>query len=112
MDLRVISMKLKLWVPILSMLLYAAPSWGQAVSVGITWPTNNEAVGGIIAVTGTAPDDAAVSSVDVSLDGGAYSPATGTTSWAFTIYAKLLPVGAHRTGAEKRLRELLGTRLF
>jgi hypothetical protein len=88
-------MKLKLWFPILLMLLYADPSWGQAVSVAITWPTNNEAVADIIAVTGTATDNATVSSVGVSLDGGPYSPAAGTSIWAFTIYAKLLPVGAH-----------------
>jgi hypothetical protein len=95
----VIGMKLKSWFPILLLILPAAPSWGQALSVAITWPTNNEAVGGIIAVTGTATDDAAVSSVGVSLDGGAYSPATGTSIWAFAIYANLLPVGAHTVTA-------------
>jgi hypothetical protein len=92
-------LKLKLWFPILSMLLHGVPSWGRSLSVAITWPTNNEAVGGIIAVTGTAVDNEAVSSVGVSLDGGAYSPAKGTSVWAFTIYAKLLPVGPHTVKA-------------
>jgi len=88
--------KLKSWLPIPLTLLFAIPSWGQTASVAITWPANNEPIADIIAVTGTT---VAAASVDVSVDGGAYLPATGIANWAFTIYAKLLPVGAHTVQA-------------
>ena len=40
-------------------------------------------------VVGTAADDVGLSSVEVSLDGGAYKPASGTSAWSFQ-----LPTGA------------------
>lgn len=77
-------------------LLCAASLWGQNTSVAITWPANNETVANIIAVKGKSAGT--VSSVAVSLDGGAYSPIDKTGSpagWRFTVYTKNLPVGRH-----------------
>jgi glucuronoarabinoxylan endo-1,4-beta-xylanase len=53
--------------------------------VSITFPVGGATVSGIVRVSGTASDNVAVSSVKMSVDGGSFSNATGTTSWTFNL---------------------------
>src|SRR3989338_801354 len=53
--------------------------------VTITSPSNGAFVGTCsITVTGTASDPTGIQKVEVSVDSGPFSLATGTTSWSFT----------------------------
>ena len=54
-------------------------------TITITSPTESSVHGsGSILVTGAASDPNGIQKVEVSIDGGAFSLATGTTSWSFT----------------------------
>ncbi len=53
-------------------------------TVGIGSPANGSSVSGAVSVTGTAADNASVSSVYVRVDGGAAQAATGTTHWSYS----------------------------
>src|SRR5262249_49510121 len=50
---------------------------------------------GTLTVSGTASDNVAVSSVQVSVDGGSFSNATGTTSWTFSLNTASLSNATH-----------------
>jgi hypothetical protein len=70
---------------------------GAAVSptVAITSPTNGATVSGTITLSGTASDPLGVNSVAVQVDAGAFSAASGTTSWSFTLDTTSLSNAAH-----------------
>src|SRR5205823_2523925 len=55
---------------------------------------------GSISVAGTAADNVAVSQVQVSVDGGAFSPASGTGNWTFSLNTASLTNGAHTLAAK------------
>lgn len=64
-------------------------------AIRITSPAANATVSGTITVSGTASDDRAVAGVDLQVDGGARSAATGTTSWTLSLETTGLSDGAH-----------------
>jgi hypothetical protein len=64
-------------------------------SVAISSPANGAAVSGTITVSGTASDAVGVSSVQVQIDGGTFSPASGTTNWTFDLDTTALSNTAH-----------------
>jgi hypothetical protein len=67
--------------------------------VAITVPSPGSAVSGDVAVSGSASDNATVSKVEISVDGGSFSPAQGTASWGFALDTTSLPNGAHTVAA-------------
>ncbi|MDE1868258.1 MAG: hypothetical protein KGI08_11200, partial [Thaumarchaeota archaeon] len=67
-------------------------------TISITSPTGGSTVNtSVVHVTGTA-SDANLATVQVSIDGGAYTTATGTSSWSFDTSA--LSNGAHTIDAK------------
>jgi hypothetical protein len=70
------------------------------VSVAIASPANNATVSGSVTVSGTASDTVSVSSVQVSLDNAAYSNASGTTSWCYSLNTASLSSGSHTLTAK------------
>ena len=64
-------------------------------TVAISSPTNGSSVSGTITVSGTASDTLGVSSVQVQVDGGAFSPASGTTNWSFPLDTSSLSNATH-----------------
>lgn len=70
------------------------------VSVAISSPANNSTVSGAISVSGTASDSVSISSVQVSVDNGAYSNASGTTNWSFSLNTSSLSNGSHTLTAK------------
>lgn len=71
------------------------PPGNQPPAVAIATPASGATVSGSVAVQGTASDDAGVSRVEVRVDGGAYTAATGTTSWAVTLNSASVANGLH-----------------
>lgn len=71
------------------------PADTTAPSVGITSPSSGATVAGTVSVTGTAGDNAAVASVAVSVDGGAYATTSGTTSWSWSWASTAVADGNH-----------------
>jgi YVTN family beta-propeller protein len=69
-------------------------------TVSITYPTNTQLFATpTVTVTGTAADtESGIQKVEVSVDGGAYSLADGTTSWSFTKHQ--LSNGVHTINAK------------
>src|SRR5947209_3715891 len=57
---------------------------------------------GTVTVSGTATDNVQVASVAVSVDGGAYATAQGTTSWSFGLDTRLFADGTHTVMARAR----------
>ena len=57
----------------------------QPPTVSITNPSDGATITGTIIVSGTAHDDNAVQLVEISIDGGAWQVASGTTSWTFSL---------------------------
>src|SRR3954469_12269993 len=66
-----------------------------APTVSIGSPASGATVSGRITASGTASDNTAVASVAVSVDGGAYSPTSGTTSWSSSLDTTTLTNGSH-----------------
>jgi hypothetical protein len=71
-----------------------------APSVSISSPSNGATVSGTLSVSGVASDGLPISSVQVSVDGGSFSSASGTTSWSFSLNSNSLSNGAHSLSAE------------
>ncbi|HYL84191.1 MAG TPA: immunoglobulin domain-containing protein, partial [Candidatus Angelobacter sp.] len=69
-------------------------------TVAITSPTSGSTVSGTISVSGTASDSVAISSVQVAIDGGSYSPASGTNNWSFSLNTASLSNGSHSLSAK------------
>jgi hypothetical protein len=63
--------------------------------VTISRPATGTTVEGTVTVLGSATDDAAVARVELSLDGGVYRLAEGTTSWTSTLDTTSYPDGSH-----------------
>ncbi len=64
-------------------------------SVAITSPTNGATLSGTITVTGTASDAVGVSAVQLQIDGGTFSSASGTANWTFGLDTASLSNAAH-----------------
>ena len=63
--------------------------------VAITSPSNGAAVSGSISISGTASDVVGVSNIQVQIDGGAFSAASGTANWTFSLNTASLSNAAH-----------------
>ncbi len=64
-------------------------------TISVSSPANNATVSSTITLSGTAADNVAVASVAVSVDGGAYQSAVGTTSWTYSLNTTSLSNGTH-----------------
>ena len=64
-------------------------------TVTIASPADGATVSGTVAVAGTASAAAGLSSVQVQVDGGAFSSASGTTNWTFSLATGSLSNAAH-----------------
>lgn len=71
----------------------AAPDAPPVVSIAS--PTGSATVSGVVGVEGTATDDVAVSVVEVSVDGGGFTPASGTATWSYAWDTSGYAAGAH-----------------
>jgi hypothetical protein len=68
-------------------------------AVAIALPSAGSSVAGDVSVSGNASDNWTVSKVEVSVDGGSYSPALGTATWQYTLDTTALSNGAHTVTA-------------
>lgn len=68
-----------------------------APSVSISSPTGGSTTSSTLTVTGTASDNVGVASVALAVDGGAYQPASGATSWSVPLSG--LSDGSHTVTA-------------
>src|SRR5204863_2681846 len=64
-------------------------------ALAIAAPAAGASVGGVLSVSGSASDSGGVASVAVSVDGGSYAPATGTSSWSKSLDTSTLSNGPH-----------------
>jgi hypothetical protein len=64
-------------------------------SVSISAPADSSTVSGIVSVTGSSSDNVGVSTVQVSVDGGGYQTAQGTTNWSDSVDTTTLTNGPH-----------------
>jgi outer membrane protein assembly factor BamB len=65
-------------------------------TVAITGPSVDKALSGTVTVTGTASDpESNLSRVEMSLNGGGWSPVTGASSWSYVLDTKTLRNGRH-----------------
>jgi hypothetical protein len=71
----------------------------QPPSVSITSPAIGTTVSGAITVAGTASDAVGLSSVQVQIDGGVFSPSSGTTNWTFSLDTASLSNAVHSVTA-------------
>jgi len=69
-------------------------------TVSINSPANGSTVSGTVSVSGVASDGLTISSVQVSVDGGAFANASGTSSWSFDLNSNSLSNGAHTLSAK------------
>jgi len=76
----------------------SSPPSGDAVppTIAIDSPSNHSSVSSPVGVTGTAFDNIAIQKVELRVDGGAWTAATGTTSWTGSFS---LPLGNHTIDA-------------
>ncbi len=68
-------------------------------TVLINAPTNGATAAGTLTVSGIASDNVAVSKVEVSVDGGPWSAATGTSNWTFSLATQNQLNGWHTIAA-------------
>lgn len=68
-------------------------------AVAIALPSSGSSVTGEVSVSGSASDNGTVSKVEISVDGGSYSLAQGTSTWHYTLDTASLPDGAHTVAA-------------
>jgi chitodextrinase len=64
-------------------------------TIAITSPANNAVVSSAIIISGISSDNVAVASVAVSIDGGVYIGANGTTGWTYSWNTLSLANGTH-----------------
>ena len=69
-------------------------------TVSINSPANGSTVSGTVVVSGVASDGLTISSVQVSVDGGTFANASGTSSWSFSLNSNSLSNGAHTLSAK------------
>ena len=68
-------------------------------SVALSSPAPGATVSGTVAVAGTASDNVKVANVQVSVDGGTWQTASGTTSWNWSWSTTGLANGTHTVAA-------------
>lgn len=68
----------------------------------VQMPVNGTTVSNTVAVSGSAADNAAVSYVEVQLDGGEWSLATGSTSWTYVVDSRNFLNGSHQLAVRAR----------
>jgi hypothetical protein len=64
-------------------------------TIVISSPAAGATVSGTLSVSGTASDTVTLSSVQVAVDSGSFSNASGTNSWSFNLNTGSLPNGSH-----------------
>src|SRR5881296_1084529 len=69
-------------------------------TVSISNPASGATLSGTTTVSGVASDGLPITSVQLSVDGGAFSNASGTTSWSFSLNTNSLSNGAHTLTAK------------
>ncbi|MBI4057555.1 MAG: Ig-like domain-containing protein [Elusimicrobia bacterium] len=69
-------------------------------TISITSPANDSTLSGPFTVSGTAADNVGVTRVDVSIDSGSFTLASGTNNFSFAVGA--LSLGGHRITARAR----------
>jgi chitodextrinase len=69
-------------------------------TVSITSPANNSTVSGTTVISGTSSDNVAVASVAISIDGGSYVSAQGTTAWSYSLNTASLSNASHTIAAK------------
>jgi hypothetical protein len=67
----------------------------SAPTVVISSPQAGATLSGQIGLAGTASDNVQVAKVEISVDGGAYQGAQGTTSWTYQLDTSALAGGSH-----------------
>jgi hypothetical protein len=73
-----------------------------APATAIVDPGDAATVAGVITVTGTATDDTTVASVEIAIDGGAFSPVSGTGAWSTSLDTATLADGGHTITARAK----------
>ena len=69
-------------------------------SVSISAPAPSSTVSGsTVTVSGSASDNVGVATVQISVDGGAYQTAQGTSSWSYSLDTTALTNGSHTLAA-------------
>jgi alpha-glucosidase (family GH31 glycosyl hydrolase) len=68
-------------------------------TINLLTPTDGATVSGTIPVSGLASDNVAVAKVEVSIDGGAWTLASGTTNWTYSLNTQGLLNGLHTISA-------------
>jgi Domain of unknown function (DUF4082)/Bacterial Ig domain len=68
-------------------------------SVSISSPANGSTVAGTVSVTGVVSDGLTISSVQLSVDGGAFVNVSGTTRWSTSLNTNSLANGTHSLAA-------------
>ena len=71
----------------------------QPPSVFLNQPADGATVSGTISASGTASDNAAVTKVEVELDAGSWTTASGTTSWSLSLNTVNALNGLHTISA-------------
>jgi hypothetical protein len=69
-------------------------------TVAISSPTSGASLSGAVNVSGTASDTVSLTSVEVSVDNGTFSSASGTNNWSFNLNTNSLTNGAHTLTAQ------------
>lgn len=64
-------------------------------SITITSPANGATVSSTTNITGTASDNTALAKVEVQIDTNGYLPASGTTSWSYSMNTAQYSNGSH-----------------
>jgi Bacterial Ig domain len=69
--------------------------------ISIVAPSSGSTLSGPVNVSGSASDSgASLARVQVSVDGGPYQPASGTSSWSFPLDTTSYPNGTHTIAAQ------------
>src|SRR6266850_4204266 len=69
-------------------------------AVAITSPASGATVSGTVSVSGTASDSVSISSVQLSIDGGAFATVSGTSNWSYSLNSNSLSNGSHSLSAK------------
>ena len=69
-------------------------------TVSISNPASGATLSGTTTVSGVASDGLSITSVQLSVDGGAFTNASGTTSWSFSLNTNSLSNGPHTLSAK------------
>src|SRR5207253_2094353 len=70
-----------------------------APTVSISSPANGSTVSGTITISGVA-SGLAITSVQLSVDGGSFANASGTSNWSFSLNTNSLTNGPHTLSAK------------